>query len=905
MPINVKITADEKDLQEGFARAVKVTEEGAWRINSAMESMAARTDRATKSMAQNISSVSAQTTTSFNQMASDGAAGIEKLTDRIGSAVSKSWDTVKGYAESVKNAFSSLSDDQEHAASKISENSKTTKESIEDVGVGAGLASLRFGALGAVIVAVASGISAAAEHANEAAQRFADSGEALSVMSQKSGITTLELQNLSAASRMANLEAGTLSTAYARLTEASAKFGEDGKKVREALDAIGVGLRDGEGKGRLYRDIIADIADKFSTYADGAYKAALAEAIFGSKKGELIAMLNKGGAAFKEYMDSVVKSGSAVTDAETKRMEITKSNERVIEDAILQTQKGIDRSFQEIKETLSLNELAWSSWAKAIPIQAKAAFNIIGSEWAKLKMQLGGPLPSTFQSLLKDAKSYQAEGDAGLNAPSLDLSNPTTQKAPAPRILKGSDFEKTLTEEKNEEENILTWKAAQTEEYWNKAYKWAAGYYGKESELAKELWSKRADAMRGAVEKDSKEEKDTRVQEWEQGLQRIHDWNDNLYKDMTKVDLKYWQDALKIVEEGGEKHTEIWDKVVNKIQDIKRESYRKEQADQRAANDTLMSMKRMEADTAIAIERDKIKTRYELGKIDAAQRLAQETQLYQREFQEAINAKYAELAQAQAAGEMEIQDQARIYREIRRLQFEHNRRMTQAEDQAMLNTKKKADEIARGMSGAVNSMLFSTQTMAQRVQSLFQNIASHIIEQIIRKMVTAWLVGETTKTAATAAGETARLGVQKAAATEGLAVSFATKMKEVVGSAYSAAAHAYDAVAAIPYVGPFIAPAAAAVTFAAVMAFGSGIPSAAGGWDIPPGINPVVQAHGGEMVLPADISAGLKNMIGGGSSGGGDHYHLHLIDTKHAKGFIRKYAPEIKQAALAAHRDGH
>ena len=54
-----------------------------------------------------------------------------------------------------------------------------------------------------------------------------------------------------------------------------------------------------------------------------------------------------------------------------------------------------------------------------------------------------------------------------------------------------------------------------------------------------------------------------------------------------------------------------------------------------------------------------------------------------------------------------------------------------------------------------------------------------------------------------------------------------------------------------------------AAVFAAVMALG-GRKSARGGYDIPSGVNPVVQAHEEEMILPRNISNGLRGLIEGG-----------------------------------------
>ena len=99
--------------------------------------------------------------------------------------------------------------------------------------------------------------------------------------------------------------------------------------------------------------------------------------------------------------------------------------------------------------------------------------------------------------------------------------------------------------------------------------------------------------------------------------------------------------------------------------------------------------------------------------------------------------------------------------------------------------------------------------------------------------------------------------------------------------AAQAAAGAFAATAAIPYVGPELAPAAAALAYSDTMAFGA-LASAAGGYDIPSNINPMVQTHASEMILPASIADPLRGMIAGGGRGGGPNVTLNasLVDVR-------------------------
>jgi hypothetical protein len=107
---------------------------------------------------------------------------------------------------------------------------------------------------------------------------------------------------------------------------------------------------------------------------------------------------------------------------------------------------------------------------------------------------------------------------------------------------------------------------------------------------------------------------------------------------------------------------------------------------------------------------------------------------------------------------------------------------------------------------------------------------------------------------------------------------------DITTKAAQAAAGAFAATAAIPYVGPFLAPAAAAEADASVMAFTAQIASAAGGMVVDK--DQLAMVHEDEMVLPKNISQGINEKILNSDSQGGErgnsdtHYHIAAHDAK-------------------------
>ena len=124
-------------------------------------------------------------------------------------------------------------------------------------------------------------------------------------------------------------------------------------------------------------------------------------------------------------------------------------------------------------------------------------------------------------------------------------------------------------------------------------------------------------------------------------------------------------------------------------------------------------------------------------------------------------------------------------------------------------------------------------------------------------------------------------------AKETVKLVFDAVKKKIEAYALEAAAAAAAANAGIPGIGVFVAMAAAAAMEAAVNGLLSQLPSAAGGFDIPRGMNPVTQLHSGEMVLPekhADVIRGMADDGSGGSGSG--QIVINALDARSFEQFL-------------------
>lgn len=122
---------------------------------------------------------------------------------------------------------------------------------------------------------------------------------------------------------------------------------------------------------------------------------------------------------------------------------------------------------------------------------------------------------------------------------------------------------------------------------------------------------------------------------------------------------------------------------------------------------------------------------------------------------------------------------------------------------------------------------------------------------------------EAAKTGATVAGATVRTTAEVASTETSVAVTGESAIFTIGAKAWEAASSVYAAIAAIPYVGPFLAPVMAAAAAATILGFASRIFSSAGG-EMQVGQDRLNLVHKDETILPATFATGLRRIVGDG-----------------------------------------
>ena len=355
----------------------------------------------------------------------------------------------------------------------------------------------------------------------------------------------------------------------------------------------------------------------------------------------------------------------------------------------------------------------------------------------------------------------------------------------------------------------------------------------------------------------------------------------------------YWRAKLATVDAGSKTGLKLREKILNLEDQLSKQST-EAKINQVAVWEKLdkhkLDMEKDAADQALAA-----------GRISQLERLDLEIEFENRRYQIAYDALQERIALAEQDPTYSQSAIDKLKQQMAELGQGHEREQTKNQGKRENQRRKDApnvmemlqdggknvwEEAQQQMGQAFSAMLSRTQNFRQAMNGFFKSMG----QTFIQEMVTKPLAGMMQRMVQESSIYKMIFGTKETLETAAAAKTAATKATEttaVVGSnAVQAASGAAASQASIPYVGPILAVAAMAAMMAAVMGLMGGggssttttttrIPSAAGGWDIPAGINPLTQLHENEMVLPAEHAQTIREMAG---QSGGDNSTI-IINT--------------------------
>lgn len=331
--------------------------------------------------------------------------------------------------------------------------------------------------------------------------------------------------------------------------------------------------------------------------------------------------------------------------------------------------------------------------------------------------------------------------------------------------------------------------------------------------------------------------------------------------------IKAEEDAFKAAVKVAESYEDQWEKEYNAVVAAARKAAKERiqiellQAEG-ARNATLARIAELEAQSAHEVA---------MGSATQEQHLALLAQFNQQRLA-------AEQAFLDQKRELELQDPDKNPVELERIEQEKaeiRRRyaleQSNIQRQSALESQSIWSDLSDSISGlwdkGIQALMNGTLTWKNAMQAIGAEVVRWFATQVVGAMVKEWIAGQMKKLAALLGFTTAEKGVQAAATAATVATKTAETTAVVGANAAQAGSGAAASQASIPYVGPILALAAMAAVFAAVMAMGKK-KSAAGGYDIPKGINPMVQTHEEEMILPKKYANVIRGMAASSAGDG-------------------------------------
>jgi len=327
---------------------------------------------------------------------------------------------------------------------------------------------------------------------------------------------------------------------------------------------------------------------------------------------------------------------------------------------------------------------------------------------------------------------------------------------------------------------------------------------------------------------------------------------------------------------------------------------RKDQMDK--LDELAIERQRQYQTSRVYLERQNLDMLESLGIITAEQKLARLKELKEIEYQIELKAAQdrAALLEKDPVAYQQALDR------IKQLAEKHKLDLAQIDGQIAQDKKKTLDTwfdpLTQALSGMVSGVLQGTQTLRQMTLKMLDGIALSYANMLV-KMAADWIKTEIIKSGATQTGVAVRTAAESAGATASTGFTLGSAMKNIGAKAWEAASSVYASIAQIPVVGPFLAPAMAIAAAATVLGFVGKIASAAGGFDVPTGVNPLVQMHEEEMVLPKDIANPLRDQIADGGGGSALSINVKSNDSRDILRSLRQ-GGVLRKALEELHRKG-
>lgn len=290
---------------------------------------------------------------------------------------------------------------------------------------------------------------------------------------------------------------------------------------------------------------------------------------------------------------------------------------------------------------------------------------------------------------------------------------------------------------------------------------------------------------------------------------------------------------------------------------------------------------------ALAVEEKATQDAAQMGILTNQQVLAAQAEFEQRRFAIAQEALAERLSMAELDQDKNPVLLAQIHAQIEQAEQIHQAKLGAIRSQEMIeattNSRQMYQSITGNMESSFSKLMQQQQNFSGFVKSMWQSVQS-AVANVLSKMLMDYIKN----TAAMAA------------------VKRSLAIFDIGANAAQAGAGAAASAAETPVTGWMIAAGAAAAAFSMASGFSSSVPafSASQGFDIPGTLNPIVQTHAREMVLPAKHADVIRDMAdGGNASGGAFTLNIHATDAQSVARLFRDNGEHLVAALQKQRRN--
>jgi len=837
----------------------------------------------------------------------------QQMADQTKSAMQQMRDAFKnmasGSSEAMKDGASATAAHAQTIGNSLTGAVSGIQSQLGGLSSAIGFITKNFAALAAItagVVVFKEGISATKEFTSEANK-----------LARAFNISATEASTL-------NVALGDIYTDAETMVGASQQLSRQLRNNEEGLKSMGLQTRDSSGEYRNLKDLMLDAAKVLGDYKEGTDRALAGQVLFGKGAGDAAALMRLNTGVMEAARQKQEELGLTVGKENVEALKAYKAAMNDVGDVMLALKKTIGDAvmpiFTKFGEWLSsigpaavtilkgaIGGLAATFWfvkngvtvlwetinamivSVTEPIRALAAAlaKALTGDWAGAKNELGN-IGTVIKTTWAGAMDEMYKSSEETNARVAALFNkPTDTKATDNKGKK--DFVDPKDKSKPEKSQMKDYEAELAEK--KVAYQEQQRIEGSFREFSKQQELDFWETKLNTVAKGTDDEKTLRL--------KVATTKLAIDKSSFEAEVANLKSSMAEFKNNASARLEIAQQLAERM----KKAYGEDSKEYALAQKDILAAKRQVADQLKQIETEQVKTamnrnmdliaqeqeisdmRYQLGIQSAQQTFALEQDFESRRYQLQAKSLQDQLELAKLNPDKNPVEVEKINAQLEELEMKHQATMRGIQHKAtmeqMKDWKGMFDAIQNSLASVVKGLMNGTMTMGKAIKTLFAGVLDAVVNTLAQ-MAAKWIMQKVIE-----------MIWGKTAAISGVAANAA-----VAGSG------AYAATASIPYVGPFMAPAAAATAYAGAMSFGAGL-AAEKGFDVPAGMNPITQLHQKEMVLPANIAQPLRDSLdGGGGIGGGDyHLHVHATDSDSVKRLFQNNGSALMEVLRQQHRN--